>query len=135
MACLPKEYVVYHYANYEKVHLKSLAEEYGGSTSLDSFQAKLVDLQKVIEKAIIFPLYFYSIKDIAKSSFLNFSWRHEKAGGAQSMFWYEQWLETGNKEILDDIINYNEDDVRATESLFLWILSRKGDFTSKIYAR
>ena len=120
VTCLPEEYTVYHYANYEKSHLKSLVEEYGGSSALELFQTKLVDLQKVIEKAIIFPLYFYSIKDIAKSNFLNFKWRHQKAGGGQSVFWYEQWLETGNREILEDIINYNEDDVRATECVHLW---------------
>ena len=125
VASLPEEYIVYHYANYEKAHLKSLAEEYGGSSSLEQFQAKLVDLQKVVEKAIIFPLYFYSIKDIAKSSFLNFKWRHQKAGGGQSVFWYEEWLEMGNREILEDIINYNEDDVRATECLFAWLSDMK----------
>lgn len=125
LASLPDEYIVYHYANYEKAHLKSLAEEYGGSASLEQFQAKLVDLQKVVEKAVIFPLYFYSIKDIAKSSFLNFKWRHQKAGGGQSVFWYEEWLEIGNSEILEDIINYNEDDVRATECLFAWLKDLK----------
>jgi uncharacterized protein len=125
LACLPEEYTVYHYAKYEKTHLKSLTEEYGGSVSLEKFQFKLVDLHKVIEKTILFPLYFYSIKDIAKSIFLNFKWRHQKAGGGQSVFWYEQWLETSNREILEDIINYNEDDVRATECLFLWLKTRK----------
>ncbi|MBS0606933.1 MAG: TM0106 family RecB-like putative nuclease [Verrucomicrobia bacterium] len=119
-ACLPEEYTVYHYANYEKDHLELLADEYGGVPALERFQSKIVDLQKVVEKGFIFPLYFYSIKDIAKSSFLNFKWRHHKAGGGQSVFWYEQWLETGNIEILEDIINYNEDDVRATECLYLW---------------
>ena len=102
---MPEEYTVYHYANYEKSHLKSLSEEYGGSDSLELFQSKLIDLQKVIEKAFIFPLYFYSIKDIAKSNFLNFKWRHQKAGGGQSVFWYEQWLETGDQVILEDIVN------------------------------
>lgn len=121
VACLPEEYTVYHYANYEKSHLKSLAEEYGGSRALEEFQSRLVDLQKVVEESVIFPLYFYSIKDIAKSKFLNFAWRHQKAGGGQSVFWYEQWLETGNGEVLEDIINYNEDDVRATECLYLWL--------------
>jgi uncharacterized protein len=126
IACLPEEYSVYHYANYEKAHLKSLAEEYGDSPALERFQSKLIDLQKSIEKSIIFPLYFYSIKDIAKSSFLNFKWRHQKAGGGQSVFWYEEWLETGNSEILEDIINYNEDDVRATERLYMYMIENKG---------
>lgn len=31
-------------------------------------------------------------------------------------------LETGDKSIMDDIINYNEDDVRATERLHTYIL-------------
>ncbi len=119
VALLPEEYTVYHYANYEKKHLETLVDEYGGSSTLERFQNKLVDLQIVVEKAIIFPLYFYSIKDIAKSSFLNFKWRHQKAGGSQSILWYKQWLETGKEEILEDIINYNEDDVRATECLYI----------------
>ncbi len=127
VTCLPEEYSVYHYANYEKAHLKSLAEEYGGSSALELFQTNLVDLQKVIEESFIFPLYFYSIKDIAKSRFLNFKWRHQKAGGGQSVFWYEQWLETGNNSILVDIINYNEDDVRATELLFTYVLEKRED--------
>jgi len=117
VALLPEEYTVYHYANYEKIHLEALVDEYGGSSALEQFQAKLFDLQTVVEKAIIFPLYFYSIKDIAKSSFLDFKWRHQKAGGSQSILWYKQWLETSKEGILADIINYNEDDVRATESL------------------
>lgn len=84
----------------------------------------MVDLEKVVQKSVILPLYFYSIKDIAKSRFLNFKWRHEKAGGSQSVFWYDEWLETGNREILDDIINYNEDDVRTTEHLYLWLKNK-----------
>lgn len=124
-AVLPDEYSVYHYANYEKTHLRKLSNQYGGSEALERFQSKLIDLQKVVEQSAIFPLYFYSIKDLAKSRFINFKWRHQKAGGGQSVFWYDQWLATGDKIILEDIINYNEDDVRATEHLFRWINDNK----------
>ncbi len=71
----------------------------------------------------VFPIYFYGLKQICK--FLGFSWRSTKAGGAQSIFWYEEWLATGNREILNTIIDYNEDDVRATKFLKDWILTRK----------
>lgn len=125
--CLPEQYTVYHYANYEKSHLKKLADLYGDSPALQRFQDKLVDLQKVIERSIVFPLYFYSIKDIAKSPFLNFEWRHQKAGGGQSVFWYDQWLATGDRAILKDIVNYNEDDVRATENLYIGLLKMKNE--------
>ena len=118
---LPAEYKVYHYAHYEKTALKKLSEKYKNSDELHSFQELLIDLKKSVDKSVIFPLYFYSIKDIAKSSFVNFKWRHAKAGGGQSIFWYEQWLETKDRQTLQDIIDYNEDDVRATEHLHLWI--------------
>jgi predicted RecB family nuclease len=74
----------------------------------------------VIQEAVIFPVYFYSIKDLAKH--LKYKWRHEKAGGAQSIFWYEKWLETEDRKVLRDIVNYNEDDVRATEFLHNWLV-------------
>lgn len=118
---LPSEYKVYHYANYEKAALKKLSEKHKDSDELHLFKDQLIDLKKSVDKSVIFPLYFYSIKDIAKSSFVNFKWRHAKAGGGQSIFWYEQWLETKDRKILQDIIDYNEDDVRATEHLHLWI--------------
>ena len=118
---LPSEYKVYHYAHYEKTALKKLAEKHQNSDELHRFQDQLIDLKKSVDKSVVFPLYFYSIKDIAKSSFVNFKWRHAKAGGGQSIFWYEQWLETKDRKTLQDIIDYNEDDVRATEHLHLWI--------------
>ena len=60
-------------------------------------------------------------EDIAK--LLGFRWRNKQAGGAQSIFWYEAWLETGDRKILQDIIDYNEDDVVATAHLHRWLIS------------
>ncbi len=113
------DYKVYHFHHYEKIQLNKLSNKYGSCDQLTVFVDNLVDLSRKLTDSYIFPVYFYSIKDIAK--YLNFKWQHEKAGGAQSIFWYEQWLETGNKDILQDIINYNEDDVRATEFLHDWL--------------
>jgi uncharacterized protein len=113
------DFKVYHYASYEKTYLGKLSEKYGGSEQLSCFIENLVDLSTIVTQSFIFPIYFYSIKDIAKH--LNFKWQHAKAGGAQSIFWYEQWLETGDRAVLQDIINYNEDDVRATEFLHDWL--------------
>jgi predicted RecB family nuclease len=114
-----KDYKVYHYHFYEKVKLKELSKKYGVCTLLEEFIENLVDLSKELTNSFTFPVYFYSIKDIAK--YLKFKWQHEKAGGAQSIFWYEKWLETNDRGILQDIINYNEDDVRATEFLHRWL--------------
>lgn len=69
-AILPDEYSVYHYANYEKIHLKKLREQYGSSEALKTFESNLIDFKKVVEQFAIFPLYFYSIKDFTKSRFI-----------------------------------------------------------------
>ncbi len=119
---LPDGYRVYHYHIYEMTKLKQLAERYSIIPELEKFKGQMIDLAKVVQDSVIFPLYFYSIKDIAKH--LNFAWRSAKAGGAQSIMWYEEWLEKGNKQILEDLIGYNEDDVRATEVLHQWLIKK-----------
>lgn len=126
MERLPQDYCIYHYADYERARLIALEQQYGGALRIGEFKSRLVDLAKVVQECVILPLYFYSIKDIAKSEFLNFKWRHQQAGGAQSIFWYEKWLETGNQTILQEIIDYNEDDVRATEHLHRWLALKEG---------
>jgi uncharacterized protein len=119
---LPKEYFVYHYADYEKSRTRTMANQYGSSVAFKYFQSRLIDFEKIIKESVILPLYFYSIKDIAKSKFVDYKWRHPKAGGAQSIFWYARWLAANDRNILNDIIDYNEDDVRATEFLHTWFL-------------
>lgn len=122
---LPKEDVaVWHFHHYEVDQCRSLEKSYGGSEVLHELMARFFDLSEIVQKSVIFPLYFYSIKDIAKSKFLNFKWRHAKAGGARSIFWYEEWLEKNDRGILNDIVNYNEDDVRATEFLRDWLVDQ-----------
>ncbi len=122
-----EEYVVFHFAPYEAVETRALATRYGTSAGFERFFDRYVDLAKVVKHSVIFPTYFYSIKNLAKSRFLNYRWRHEKAGGAQSIFWYESWLETGNRAVLNDIVNYNEDDVVATKALRDWLVREGRD--------
>lgn len=117
-----KDFKVYHYHIYEKTYLNKLSDTYGGNEQLNDFINNLIDLSPLCLKSFIFPVYFYSIKDIAKH--LKFKWQHEKAGGGQSILWYEKWLETNDRSILQDIINYNEDDVRATEFLHKWMINQ-----------
>jgi uncharacterized protein len=121
---LPKDgYRVYHFADYERSRTLGMAQQYGGLEVVEPFVDHFTDLSTIVQDCVIFPLYFYSIKDIAKSRFLKYKWRHPKAGGAQSIFWYEKWLETGDRQVLQDIVDYNEDDVIATEYLHQWLVT------------
>ncbi len=123
-------FAVYHFADYERSRTKNLAERYGDSPGFRRFFKRYADLSKTVQDSVIFPLYFYSIKDIAKSKFLAYKWRHQKAGGAQSIFWYEKWLETKDPSVLSDIVDYNEDDVVATRALHVWLREQGGRVVS-----
>jgi predicted RecB family nuclease len=61
----------------------------------------------------------YALKSIAR--WLGFTWRNSSANGAQCICWYNQWLETGDRTYLDAIIEYNEDDCRATYVVKEWL--------------
>ncbi len=117
---LPLEYTVYHYSSYELVRLGIMERRYGGSHWLDLFRQNMVDLSESVKHHITFPLYFYSLKHVAK--FLGFKWRGKTVkNGGESIDQFEKYLETGDEKILEAIIKYNEDDVRATAHLKDWL--------------
>ena len=78
-----------------------------------------MDLHQVVTKTITLPIESYALKNIAR--WLGFEWRNPKANGAQSICWYEEWLETGDRSLLDAIVIYNEDDCYATYYIKKWL--------------
>ncbi len=76
------------------------------------------DVLTKLREHVIFPLSFYSLKDVAK--YLDFHWRTTEASGMDSIGWYEAWLERGDASALQQTIDYNEDDVRATWHVLDW---------------
>jgi uncharacterized protein len=114
---------VYHYGWYEQDVFRLMAERHGAPEGfVNDLAERSVDLLERLREAIIFPLSFYSLKDIAQ--YLGFRWRHDDASGLNSVLWYEDWLRTGNREMLDDVVRYNEDDVRATWHVAEWAKKR-----------
>ncbi len=118
---LPPEYTVYHYATYEATRLLVLAKRYGdlGNPWLDKFRSRFVDLKEGAREHAVYPLYFYSLKNICK--FLGFAWTSDVQSGGASITAYEKWLSTQDRNILEDIVTYNMGDVRATAHLLHWL--------------
>ena len=125
---LPDEYVVYHYSVYEMTRLAVLEKRYGGNSALERFRQSMVDLKELTSDSCTFPLYFYGLKYIAK--FLGFHWRGDVQGGGQSVDVFEEFTRTGDRHLLDSIITYNEDDVRATAHLKDWLVEYAGQVNS-----
>lgn len=111
---------VYHYGRFEADVLRRFDHRFGCTPAIRSaFANNLVDVLGLIRPNVLFPLSFYSLKDIA--AYIGFHWRAEDAGGANSVLWFEAWLRDRNKKQLDKIVAYNEDDVRATLALVKWL--------------
>jgi len=119
-----ENFVIYHYSYYEREVFRRLGNKYGISIALDDkFKNNTIDLHWKFIEAAVLPIYFYSLKDVAK--YLGFKWEAEDAGGAESVVWYNDWLKTGDQKIMDKIVKYNEDDVRATLFIKEWLDKQK----------
>ncbi len=118
---LPEDFIVYHFSPYEPARLTVLEKRYGGSPGLERFRSRLLDLKEITTRAVTMPLYFYGLKYIAP--FLGFSWRGEVKNGNHSIDVFEKFLDTQERALLESILVYNEDDVRATAHLKDWLVA------------
>lgn len=115
IAKLPKGAAVYHYGMYEHMVVRELTERHGTAKEALLRFGEMVDLQKAAARSVLFPVYFYSLKDLAK--YLGFRWRTKGATGGASVDWYNSWRKKKDAATLKKIVEYNEDDVRATKVL------------------
>ena len=112
---------IYHYGWFEREVVNRFAAKYGCSDiAREAFERNMIDIMETIRATVIFPLTFYSLKDIA--AYVGFSWRSDDASGANSVLWFESWLKKKDKKTLDKILEYNEDDVRATRVVKDWLI-------------
>lgn len=115
------EAAVYYYSKYERTMYRKLCERHDGVCTGESIETlftppRSVDLYyDVVAKATEWPTYDQSIKTLAKH--LGFSWRDTDPSGAASIEWYQRYVESGDPEIRQRILDYNEDDCRATAVL------------------
>ena len=113
--------VIYYYSKYERTIYQKLQKKYPDVCTVEDLEllfnpVHTVDLYyDVILKASEWPTRDYSIKTLAE--YLGFVWRDTHPSGAASIEWFHKWTETGNMEIRQRILDYNEDDCRATRVL------------------
>ena len=117
---------VYHYASYEETALKRLAGSHATrEVDVDNLlrQGVLVDLYKVVREALRISEPSYSIK------YVELFFRPARAGDVQnagaSIVAFANWRETQEPQILQDIADYNRDDVESTQQLRDWLLTHR----------
>ena len=129
---LPQDdFTVYYYSQHEKTMYKKMRELYPDvvrEEELENFFDKenAVDLYThVIYPYTDWPLGSYSVKDIAQ--YLGFKWRDETPSGALSIQWYNEYLKDKDPDKLKRILEYNEDDCRATVVIKDYLVNRQGN--------
>ena len=114
---------VYHYAQYEITALKRLMGRYGTrEAELDDLLRRgvFVDLYKVVRNGIRASVQGYGLKEL--EVFLDFRREAEVKDGGASIVVFEQWMQTGEQALLDQIDEYNREDCIATRLLRDWLL-------------
>ena len=111
------DYAVYYYSQHEKTTYKRLQKMYPDVISMEEVldfyeQDNVIDLYKIVSQNTDWPTSSYGLKALAK--YCGFSWRDKTPSGALSIQWYNEYVKTGDESILSRILDYNEDDCKAT---------------------
>jgi predicted RecB family nuclease len=115
------EAVIYYYSKYERTTYRKLQERYPDICTPEDVERlfkppRAVDLYgDVVRKATEWPTRDQSVKTLAK--YLGFEWRDPHPSGAASIEWFDRWCRQRSPEIRQRILEYNEDDCRATRIL------------------
>jgi predicted RecB family nuclease len=112
---------IYYYSKYERTIYRKLQQKYPEICTTEDVERlfeppRAVDLYgDVVRKATEWPTLDHSIKTLAK--YLGFTWRDTHPSGAASVEWFDRWCRERKPEIRQRILDYNEDDCRATRVL------------------
>ncbi len=112
---------IYYYSKYERTIYRKLQSKYPSVCTAAQIEdlfapSQAIDLYfDVVLKATEWPTRDYSIKSLAR--YLGFSWRDKHPSGAASIEWFDRWVTTRDPDIRQRILDYNEDDCRATRVL------------------
>ena len=126
---------VYHYADYERRALQSLAQRHATrEDEIDTLlrEERLVDLYRVVRQSIVVGQPGYGLKKL--EAFFGGRAKAAIAAGDESVVQFEQWragrdggIVLERDRILTDIERYNEQDCVSTANLLEWLLERRND--------
>lgn len=114
---------IYHYGIADEVGIRKLSTRHGiRENEIDDLLRGDVfaDLQRVVRQSIRISQPSYSLKKLETFYFDREEEGVADAGGA--ILAYEQWLDSGNRDLLVAIENYNREDCMSALQLRSWLL-------------
>jgi predicted RecB family nuclease len=116
-----------HWASYEKTYVSRYIQRHGDVGGVAArVMANLLDLLRVAEKSIVLPLPSFSLKVVEQHA--GYKRKNAEFGGQWAMAMFIEATETSGeakrKQLMDEILAYNEEDLEATWTVFEWLRSR-----------
>ena len=113
-----------HWHHYEKTKINTYIKRYGDIEGIAArVLSNLVDLLPITKDAVVLPQPSYSLKVVEKH--VGFERTQDEYGGDWSIAKYIEAVETEDenkrREIMRDILKYNEEDLKATWAVFEWL--------------
>jgi predicted RecB family nuclease len=110
-----------HWANYEKTKLNLYIARYGDTEGIaERVKANLLDLLAVAKNSIVLPVPSFSLKVIEK--YIGFKRSQSEYGGQWAMATFIEATKTSDeekrKQLMDEILKYNKEDLGATWAVF-----------------
>lgn len=116
-----------HWASYEKTHLQKYLVRHGDIDGACARVLKnLLDLLPITRESIVLPVPSFSLKVIEQH--VGYKRKQAEYGGQWAMAMFIEATETNDeskrKELMDQIIAYNREDLEATWTVFQWLKSK-----------
>ena len=113
-----------HWHHYETTKVKSYINRYGDRGEIGArVLQNCVDLLRITREALVLPEYSYSLKVVEKRT--GFKRTMTDYGGDWSIVQYIRAVETQDeslrRQIMSDILKYNEEDLKATWAVLKWL--------------
>jgi predicted RecB family nuclease len=116
-----------HWHHYERVRLDVYVQRYGDPDGIAArVRANLLDLLRITQDAIALPLPSYSLKVVEQ--YVGFERTQDEYGGDWAMAQYIKATETEDEklraEVLDQLYQYNSEDLEATWVVLQWLKAK-----------
>ena len=123
--------LVFHYSDYETVHLRRLANRSNHPdvrAAVDLVRDHFVDLFGFVRDNFV-GVEGLGLKVVASKG-AGFRWRDEEPGGLASQTWFTSSVDGADETVRSAsrqrVLDYNEDDVRATRAVRAWLTGLDG---------
>jgi predicted RecB family nuclease len=116
-----------HWTSYERTYLSMYVQRYGDEDGVAGrVMANLLDLFTVTKQSVILPVPGFNLKVIEQ--YIGYKRRQPESGEQWAMAMFIGATETSDeakrKELMDEILAYNKEDLKATWAVFRWLRSR-----------